>query len=121
MNQNKHPVNHYDAYHAHVYFDENTSAAAKILCDAAHERHDLKVGRFHEKLVGPHPCWSCQISFGAEDFDTFIPWLEESRAGLTIFIHPLSEDFIKDHTELAYWLGQEVELNLAFFETLKKS
>ena len=29
----------------------------------------MNVGRVHEKLVGPHPQWSCQLSFLAADFD----------------------------------------------------
>ncbi|MFT6386693.1 MAG: DOPA 4,5-dioxygenase [Cellvibrionaceae bacterium] len=63
-------------------------------------------------MVGPHPCWSCQITFGTNDFDILIPWLHTNRQNLTIFVHTLTGDDVKDHTELAYWLGDVVELNL---------
>jgi aromatic ring-cleaving dioxygenase len=109
------PVNIHKAYHAHVYFDEATTAIAKKLCDESAETFGLRVGRFHEKLVGPHPCWSCQITFGSKDFDRYITWLDENRAGLTIFVHALTGDDLKDHTDFAYWLGQAVELNLSMF------
>lgn len=116
MSEPQRPVNSHKAYHAHIYFDEQTKAHARALCDTTAERFGLKVGRFHEKLVGPHPCWSCQVTLGARDFDSYIAWLDENRAGLTIFVHPLTGDDIKDHTDYAYWLGDAVELNLAIFD-----
>lgn len=117
MNEIKRPVNSHNAYHAHVYFDEVTKAMAKKLCELSAEDFGLQVGRFHEKLVGPHPHWSCQIIFGAKDFDRYIAWLEENREGLTIFVHALSGDDWQDHTDFAYWLGQAAELNLEVFKT----
>lgn len=109
------PVNKHKAYHAHVYFNATTKDIAKQLCDDSGALFALKVGRFHEKLVGPHPCWSCQITFGSKDFDAYIAWLEQNRQGLTIFIHALTGDDLKDHTDFAYWLGDSVALNLSVF------
>lgn len=116
MNEPRRPLNLHKAYHAHVYFDEDTKVLARGLCDASADKFHLKVGRFHEKLVGPHPRWSCQISFGAKDFDDYISWLDRNRGDLTVFVHALTGDDWKDHTDFAYWLGEEVELNLRFFE-----
>ena len=72
MTETKRPRNIHKAYHAHVYFDGETKVFAKRLCDASAEKFRLKVGRFHEKLVGPHPHWSCQVTFGSKDFDSYI-------------------------------------------------
>ena len=119
MENPKRPVNSHKAYHAHVYFDEQSTQQARFLCDQSAERFQLKVGRFHERLVGPHTRWSCQISFGKKDFDRYIEWLEENRQGLTIFIHPLSGDHLLDHTEFAYWLGDAVDLDLAVFDDMQ--
>ena len=116
MKEAKRPVNSHKAYHAHVYFDEATKVLAKKLCDSSARDFGLHVGRFHEKLVGPHPSWSCQISFGAKDFDAYISWLEANRESLTVFVHPLTGDDLKDHTVFAYWLGREVALDLTDFE-----
>ena len=74
------------------------------------------MGRVHEKLVGPHPRWSCQLAFDAAQFDGLIPWLEAHRAGLNILVHPRSGSSLEDHTTLASWLGEPVELNLAQFK-----
>lgn len=115
VNNIKRPVNIHKAYHAHVYFDETTAEEAQNLCEQIAQQFDLRVGHFHKQLVGPHPCWSCQITFGKKDFETFIPWLDTHRQALTVFVHGLTGDDIKDHTDFAYWLGDEVALNLSFF------
>ncbi len=110
------PINNYERYHAHIYFDEHTSEIAKQLRTAIDQRFDLPIGRFHERPVGPHPLWSCQVAFNSEDFDQFIPWLEENRQGLTVFVHALTGDDLSDHTDHAYWLGEAVALKLAIFK-----
>jgi len=87
----------------------------KTVCDASGELFGLQVGRFHEKLVGPHTKWSCQIIFGAKDFDRYIAWLDKNRQGLTVFVHGVTGDDFKDHTDFAYWLGKEFRLSLEMF------
>ncbi|UJF19838.1 DOPA 4,5-dioxygenase family protein [Vibrio sp. SS-MA-C1-2] len=113
--QDKTPKNSHQHYHAHLYFDQKTQDHAKELRHLSEEIFGLKVGRFHQKLVGPHPCWSCQIEFNAEDFDQYIAWLESQRQQLSVLIHPVTGDDLIDHTDYAYWLGQEIPLNLALF------
>ena len=51
-------VNNHRAYHAHVYFDETSHEFARDLCEQARGKFGLKIGRVHQKLVGPHPRWS---------------------------------------------------------------
>ena len=50
-------------YHAHVYFSQATIAQARALCEAAAAQFGVVMGRVHEKPVGPHPDWSCQLAF----------------------------------------------------------
>lgn len=116
MSKIKRPVNSHQHYHAHVYFEQETLDFASNLCKEAGELFNLPVGRVHEKLVGPHPKWSCQITFTADDFDTFIPWLEENRGGLTVLVHALTGNNLEDHTTHAYWLGDSEELDVSMFE-----
>ena len=116
MSEPKKPVNRHENYHAHIYFDESSKQEAKALCDGSADKFGLEVGRFHEKLVGPHPCWSCQVKFSKVDFADYIAWLDANRGKLTVFVHGLTGDDLKDHTDYAYWLGQEVELNLGMFK-----
>jgi aromatic ring-cleaving dioxygenase len=109
------PANVYEHYHAHVYFDEATFDQAQRLCNEAGERFGVLVGRFHRRLVGPHPRWSCQLTFDAPHFEALIPWLDAHRAGLDILVHGLSGDALEDHTTHASWLGKPAELNLHVF------
>lgn len=115
MNNPKRPINIHKGYHAHVYFDQETLGFASELCKEAGEKFGLKVGRVHQKLVGPHTKWSCQITFSHKDFDEFIPWLDENRGRLSVLVHALTGDNLADHTKYAYWLGDSVEINLHGF------
>lgn len=115
MVQPRRPVNIHKAYHAHIYFDNETVELATRLCGQAGSLFGLKVGEVLEKLVGPHPRWSCQILFARKHFDELIPWLDENRNDLTILVHGVTGDDLKDHTDYAYWLGDSVDLNLAMF------
>ncbi len=112
MSPPKRPINIHKGYHAHVYFDQETLAFASELCTEAGEKFGLKVGRIHQRLVGPHTRWSCQITFGYKSFDEFIPWLDEHRENLSVLVHALTGDDLKDHTKYAYWLGDSIEINL---------
>ncbi len=100
-------------YHAHVYFDAATRQAAERLCQEAGRLFKLTVGRMHDSPVGPHPRGSCQLAFDRDEFAKVMPWLVESRGGLTVFAHAETGDAIKDHTEHVIWLGPSETLNLA--------
>ena len=109
------PLNAITGYHAHVYFDAETSDAARRLCTRAGDRFGLRIGRHHEKSVGPHPRWSCQLTLPAPLFGQVIPWLMLNRAGLTVFVHPETGDALRDHRDHALWLGEKLELDLGVF------
>jgi DOPA 4,5-dioxygenase len=109
------PENLYDRYHAHVYFGHGTVEQARALCEKAGALFGVAVGRVHEREVGPHPHWSCQLAFDRAAFDSVIPWLEEHRDGLDVFVHGLTGDDLADHTTHASWLGEPWELKLEMF------
>ncbi len=100
-------------YHAHVYFDASTIEQARQLCEKSTEMFQIDMGRVHERPVGPHPMWSCQLKFDPPVFGDITPWLALNRNGLVIFIHPDTGDVIKDHTNHAIWMGQMMELDLS--------
>ncbi len=99
-------------YHAHVYFDETTLEQAKTLCEQAGKRFQVTVGRIHCKPVGPHPSWSCQLAFDRSQHTDLLSWLALNRKGLTILIHPLTGNDLKDHTDYASWMGKAQNLKL---------
>ncbi|MGF1748489.1 DOPA 4,5-dioxygenase family protein [Vibrio cionasavignyae] len=115
MNTPQKPINSHKDYHAHVYFDKETLEFASNLCHRAGEKFGLEIGRVHQKNVGPHTKWSCQILFSDQSFDQLVPWLEANRGNLSVLIHANTGDDIKDHTTFAYWLGDAVALNFEAF------
>ncbi len=102
-------------YHAHVYFNAETVETARIVCAESARLFDVTMGRVHERNVGPHPRWSCQLGFAPEVFDQVIPWLMMNRQGLTIFTHPDTGEHLQDHRDRALWMGELLELELSIF------
>ncbi|MCJ1886205.1 DOPA 4,5-dioxygenase family protein [Pseudomonas sp. LA21] len=102
-------------YHAHVYFDAGSLARARALCEEAVRRFGVQMGRVHERPVGPHPDWSCQLAFDSETFAKVVPWLALNRDGLVVFIHPDTGDDLRDHRDHAIWMGAVRPLDLSQF------
>ena len=101
-------------FHAHVYFGPDTVDQARALCEqAARAFPQIKMGRVHERPVGPHPDWSCQLACRPELFGSLIPWLAMRRNGLVVFVHPISNNDLVDHRDRAVWMGAVRPLNLS--------
>jgi DOPA 4,5-dioxygenase len=92
-------------YHAHVYFDRDTEAAAAALRDGLEKRFEVALGRWHHKPVGPHTAWMYQVAFGIDQFPMVVPFLALNHGPLSVLIHPMSGDAVADHFEHALWLG----------------
>ncbi|MGV8919580.1 MAG: DOPA 4,5-dioxygenase family protein [Pseudomonas sp.] len=105
-----------EGYHAHVYFDASTLDQARALCEEAARLFTLKMGRVHERPVGPHPDWSCQLAFEHGQLADVLSWLALNRKGLVVFTHPLTGDDLADHSEHAIWMGAVRPLNLSIFK-----
>jgi DOPA 4,5-dioxygenase len=99
-------------YHAHVYYDGPSKAAAGALRDKVAAAFAVELGRWHDAPVGPHPCGSYQIAFGPDLFTTLVPWLALNRGDLTVFVHPNTGDAMADHSAHVMWLGESRVLNL---------
>jgi DOPA 4,5-dioxygenase len=113
MQEDQHTIT---GYHAHVYYDAGRIDAARELCAAAREQFGVAMGRMHERPVGPHPQWSCQLSVPLDRFATVIPWLARNRGDLTVFVHVLTGDEWFDHTQGVMWLGPSEPLQLDIFK-----
>lgn len=100
-------------FHAHVYFDAATLEQARALCLEAASKFKVAMGRVHERPVGPHPDWSCQLAFAPAAFGDFVPWLALHRRGLVVFLHPITGNDLVDHRDRAIWMGAVRLLNLS--------
>ncbi len=102
------------SWHAHVYFDASSRAAAADFRDVAAAQFGdaVALGRFHERPVGPHPMWSFQLAFGPARFAEVVGWLALNHGALDVFVHPNTDDELRDHRDCAIWLGHRHELDL---------
>jgi aromatic ring-cleaving dioxygenase len=110
-----HSVASISGYHAHVYYDAATKAAAAEVREAVERRFKVTMGRWHDAPIGPHPSGSYQIAFAPERFGELVPWLALNRRGLTVFVHPDTRDALSDHSAHVVWLGASRPLNLDVF------
>ena len=104
-----------ESWHAHVYFDAASRDAALALRGTIETElaGRIELGRFHEKPVGPHPMWSYQLAFAAAGFFDVVGWLALNHGALDVFVHPNTDNELRDHRDCAIWLGRSHRLNLA--------
>jgi DOPA 4,5-dioxygenase len=102
-------------YHAHIYFDATSVGQARALAEAASAHLPVEKGRVHEKSVGPHPMWSCQLAFAPGDLQQVLEWLMLNRDGLIVFTHPDTGEHLPDHRDRAIWMGAYLPLDLSIF------
>ena len=106
-------------YHAHVYYDEASRARADSVRAELDARFTVKLGRWREEPVGPHPQSMYQVAFAAAEFDTLVPWLMLNRQGLTILVHPETGDHVSDHDIYPLWLGEKLDLDIEFLRNFE--
>jgi DOPA 4,5-dioxygenase len=98
-------------YHAHIYYSEGELAAAKALREQfAASPEVLFVGRMTDRGVGPHPIPQFEVHFREAARVAVIGAIEAS--GLRALLHPLTDDDLADHTTLARWIGEPLELDV---------
>lgn len=102
-------------YHAHVYFGPDTVARARRLCETARDRFGVVMGRMHERPVGPHPDWSCQLLVEHDRLADVLRFLALERDGLVVLVHPETGDELRDHRDHAIWMGTVRPLDLSIF------
>jgi aromatic ring-cleaving dioxygenase len=99
-----------NGYHAHIYYDAHSRPRAAQLREAVEKRFNVRMGRWHDVPVGPHPRAMYQIAFENDQFPTLAPFLMLNRGGLTVLLHPESGRPRDDHTLNAVWMGEVLPL-----------
>ena len=70
--------------------------------------------RFATDPSGPHPLPQYEIHFLEASREAVIAMIEAS--GLPALVHPLTDDDLADHTSLAHWIGEPLELDLSVLD-----
>ena len=107
-----HEIGSITDWHAHIYYDPADRGAAAAIREHIEAHYPVRMGRWHDQPVGPHPQPMYQVAFDPPVFPQLVPWLALNRAGLTVFIHPNTGDALADHARHAIWLGAILPLKL---------
>jgi len=99
------------SYHAHVYFDEDTYEKAALLRKWSAERFHVELGDWNLEPRGPHVTPSFYFGFTNDLIHIIIPWLQLNSLGLTILLHPNTEDPRADHLYYALWVNRSQPVN----------
>ncbi|HEY1268517.1 MAG TPA: DOPA 4,5-dioxygenase family protein, partial [Candidatus Binatia bacterium] len=85
------PIGDIQGYHAHIYYTPETKAVAARVREGLAE-FNVKLGSWHDELVGPHLKPMYQALFAPEEFEKVVPWLMLNREGLDVLVHPSTGD-----------------------------
>jgi DOPA 4,5-dioxygenase len=99
-------------FHAHVYFDAETRETAERVRDALVRRFDVRPGALVGRPVGPHTKGMFQVTIAPEQFATVVPWLMLHRDGLSVLVHPTTDDVVADHETNPLWMGEVIPIDI---------
>ena len=94
------------SYHAHVYFDEDTYEKAALLRTWVAERFLVELGDWNLVPRGPHVTPSFYFGFTNDLLHVILPWLQLNSLGLTILLHPNTDDPRSDHLYYTAWINR---------------
>lgn len=99
------------SYHAHFYFDEDTYEKAVLLRKWSAERFPVELGNWNKEPRGPHVTPSFYFGFTNDLLPIVVPWLQLNSLGLTILLHPNTDDPRADHLYYTLWVNRSQPVN----------
>ncbi|KAI3553258.1 dopa 4,5-dioxygenase [Colletotrichum abscissum] len=115
-------------FDVHIYHFQSNPEQVKHARDLweriRREFPELRIYRFWEKPIGPHPVAMFEVNiFTPAQFGAFIPWLTIYRGPLSVLIHPNTVEEgidhnateLRNHTQRATWMGDRLPLDTTIF------
>lgn len=99
------------SYHAHIYFDEDNHEKAALLRRWVAERFVVELGNWNREPRGPHVTPSFYFGFTNDLLPVIVPWLQLNSLGLTILLHPNTDDPRADHLHYTLWINRTQPVN----------
>lgn len=98
-------------WHAHIYYDGAEQRAAMLALRARiAERFAVQLVEPIETSTGTHPLPMLVVAFNPDLFDRLVPWLMLNRMGLSILLHPNTDNPLHDHVSQAAWIGPQLRM-----------
>jgi len=102
-------------FHAHIYYDPaERPAAAALRTDFGRDPGILFVGEMTDGPAGPHPIAQYEVHFLRTHRSAVVAAIEAT--GLRALVHPLTDDDVADHSNLAHWIGIPVDLDMTVLD-----
>ncbi|GAA6006506.1 hypothetical protein JCM11491_004987 [Sporobolomyces phaffii] len=108
-----------NAYDFHIYYSTQPQLehARKLHSRIRYEFPELRVYKFWEQPIGPHPEPMFEVNtFTPSQFGALFGFLTAYRGDLNVLIHPNTDDELADHTTKATWMGNKLELKVDFLK-----
>jgi len=105
------PYTDIKSYHAHFYFDQDTYEKAARIRRWAGERFPVELGDWNLAPRGPHVTPSFYFGFTNDLLSFVVPWLQLNSLGLTILVHPNTDDPRADHLYYTLWVNRSQPVN----------
>lgn len=99
------------SYHAHFYFDHDGHEKAALIRRWAGERFPVEMGDWNAEPRGPHTTPSFYFGFTNDLLPVIVPWVQLNSLGLTILLHPNSDDPRADHLFYTLWVNRSQPVN----------
>jgi len=105
-------------YHVHLYFErgKETEDTARLIAEEIKSQFADKIDEefTYKGLVGPHDGPNIALHFNKAGFADIVPWVQLNSKGLSVLIHPVTDDERKDHLEDSMWIGKARGFNMAY-------
>lgn len=101
-------------YHAHVYWQNEAERMISLGLRPALTSLGVSLGRIMDQPIGPHPRPSYQVNYSTDQQAEVEELLAGS--GLDVLLHEDTGDDMRDHTQGARWLGNQLTLDLEWLE-----
>lgn len=103
-------------YHAHIYWKNSSERKQAMAIREWLEENNFQLGRVWDQAIGPHTEAMYQVIYDSSQKDYIESFLKVNRYGMSILLHEAINDDLRDHTDGARWLGEELPLKLYVFE-----
>ncbi len=105
------PYTDIKSYHAHFYFDDDTFEKASLVRKWTIERFPVELGNWNLEPRGPHVTPSFYFGFTNDLLPIIVPWLQLNSLGLTILLHPNTDNPRADHLYYTLWVNRSQAVN----------
>jgi aromatic ring-cleaving dioxygenase len=105
------------SYHTHFYFDYDTYEKAALIRRWAGERFPVELGDWNLMPRGPHTTPSFYFGFTNDLLPVIVPWVQLNSLGLTILLHPNTDDPRADHLYYTLWVNRSQPVNAYTMKT----